>query len=130
MALQPTSKSTATASPRTIIIGSLGQGGTNGFGAADGQILYTVPPGKTCIGTLSGLPPSSYDSGHLAVKISVGDNIYIFVTLATKVSSQQAATVGPIPITLTEGSSLIATGNTNSAGGYLGTGAQFIGVES
>ena len=125
MALTPITTST----PKQVIIGATTSPST-GFGANDGSVLYTVPAGKTCTGILVGIPLSSLESGRVIVKIS-SSGLTSTIVLATKVSSQQAQTVGPMQITLQGGSSLIATGNsTGTAGADSGVGASFIGVES
>jgi hypothetical protein len=91
---------------------------TSNFSTTSGTILYTVPSGKTCVGSLFGATNQNTQA-QAGITIS---NVQTVITLGVQPTS--TAGVGfVVPVTLIAGTSLSAVG---SNGSYV----SFIGVES
>lgn len=105
-----TSISTSTSTPKQIA--------TSNFSAASGTILYTVPVGKTCVGTLFGT-----NNQNTPAQAGVTINgTQVVLTVGMNTSAGMVTACGPIPVTLIAGTSLSAVG---SNGNFV----SFIGVE-
>ena len=108
MALTPITTSTIT--PRQIA--------TSNFSTTAGTLLYTVPAGKTCVGSLFG---GSNQNQPAQAGITI-NGTQVTITVGIQPVSTTGVSFGPIPVTLVAGTSLSAVG---ANGSYV----SFIGVE-